>query len=91
MTVRPPATTLTAVLTVFVLGAGFLGVPPASARAVAAALPPTATYVPLTPARLLDSRNGTGLSGASATYASPVGGATAHVLFEVAGYFQTHD
>jgi len=50
-----------------------------------------ATYVPLTPARLLDSRNGTGLSGASATYASPVGGATAHVLFEVAGYFQTHD
>ena len=68
MTVRPPATTLTAVLTVFVLGAGFLGVPPASARAVAAALPPTATYVPLTPARLLDSRNGTGLSGAFSSH-----------------------
>jgi hypothetical protein len=123
-----------------------------------------ATYVPLTPARLLDSRNGTGLSGAfashvartfavtghggvpsnaiavtgnltvtsqtglgflylgpvgmnnptsstlnfpladdrangvtvalgaggtlSATYASPVGGATAQVLFDVTGYFQ---
>ena len=54
------------------------GTGPASAASSAVTPLAGATYVPLTPARLLDSRNGTGLSGAFASHVARTFAVTGH-------------